>query len=119
MSWFVKYVSTYRKYAKSKKGQKLFGMLRQIYHAELSNEAARMIGAHMIAVVGRLNLEYLGKFWKVDKREITDDDIYIVVYPEGSVDDYVCTISIVRIESNMYVDDVNEVFTIEEEGGDA
>lgn len=118
MSWFVKYVSTYRKYEATKKGDKLYAMLKSLEHAELSDEAAHIIGVRLTVAVGRLNLETLGKMWivSVDRNK---DDIYITVYPEGKVDDYVCTVSIVRIESNMYVDDVNEVFTIEEEGGEA
>ena len=118
MSWFVKYVSTYRKYGETKKGKKLYAMLKSLEHAELSDEAARFIGARLTVAVGSLNLETLGKMWivAVDRNK---DDIYITVYPEGKVDDYVCTISIVRIERNMYVDDVNEVFTIEEKGGES
>ena len=119
MSWFVKHVSTYRKYGETKKGKQLYAMLKLIEHAELSDEAARMIGLRIGITVGRLNLEALGKLWIVNT-DRSENDIYITVYPEGKVDDYVCTITIVRISSSLYVDDVHEIFsTPGEEGGEA
>lgn len=120
MSWFVKYVSTYRKYEKSRKGKKLYEVLESIKHAELSDEAAMAVGQNLIAFVGKLNLENLGKSWKVGINR-KDDEIFIAVSPDDpkTDSDYVCTIFIVRISSSLYVDDLKEIFfSPEEEGGD-
>lgn len=120
MSWFVKYVSTYRKYEETQKGRKLYGALESLKHAELSDEAVMMVGANLIAFVGRLNLENLGKNWNVGIHR-KDDEIMLSVspYDKKTDSDYVCTIFIVRISSSLYVDDLKEIFFVsDEEGGD-
>lgn len=121
MSWFVKYISTYRKYEKSKKGEKLYEVLESLRHAELSDEAARTVGINLTVFVGKLNLEYLGKYWKVGIHR-NDDEIMISVLPENEKtdSDYVCTIFIVRINCNLYMDDLKEIFsTPDGKGGES
>lgn len=120
MSWFVKYVSTYRKYEETKKGKKLYGVLESIRHAELSDEAALTVCAILTAFVGRLNLENLGRSWNVGINR-QDDEIMISVSPTDKKgdSDYVCNILIVRISSCLYVDDLKEIFFRSgEEGGE-
>lgn len=121
MSWFVKCVSTFKQYENSKKGKRLYEVLDSIRNVELSDEAARTVGANLIAFVSRLNLEYLGKSWKANIHRRADE-IFISVYPADrkTDSDCVCTIFIVRICGSLYVDDLKEIFfTPDQKGGEA